>query len=71
MVRPTRSEDLRCGMKFNLPNMSAYRIRWGTINHEYISENSVKAQVKVEAIWSVGFDVRTIDSLDYQIRIWI
>ena len=46
-------------------------MRWGTRNHEYISENSAKAQVKVKGIWSKGFDIRAIDCLDYQIRIWV
>ena len=71
VVRPNRRKDLRCGDRFNSPKMSAYRIRWGTLNHEYTSEHTAKVPVKVEEIWSVGFDVRTIDSLDYQIRIWI
>ena len=70
-MRPTRREDLRCGERFNSPKMSAYRIRWGTLNHEYTSEHTAKVPVKGEEIWSVGFDVRAIDGLDYQIRIWI
>ena len=68
---PTRREDLRCEERFNSTKMSANRIRWGTLNHECTSEHSAKAQLKLEDIWSVGFDVRTIGGLDYQIRIWI
>ena len=41
--------------------MSDYRIRWGTLNHEYTSEHSAKAQVKVKETWSVGLDVRATD----------
>ena len=71
VVRPTRREDLRCGERFNSSKRSAYRIRWGTLNHQYTSEHFAKAQLKLEDIWSVGFDVRTNGGLDYQIRIWI
>ena len=71
VARPNGREDLRCGERFNSLKMSAYRIRWGTLNHEYTSEHTAKVPVKGEVIWSVGFDVRAIVGLDYQIRIWI
>ena len=70
-MRPTRCEDLRCEERFNSPKMSAYRIRWGTLKREYTLENTTKAQVKVEDIWSVVFYVRANDGSEYQIRIWI
>ena len=53
-MRPTRREDLRCGR-------GSIRLRWGTFNHEYTSENFAKAQVKVEEIWSMGLYVGAID----------
>ena len=56
-------------MRFNSSKMSAYSIRWGTLNHEYTSEYTAKVPIKGETIWSVGFDVRAIVGLDYQIRI--
>ena len=69
VVRPTTLGDLRCWGRFNSPKISACRIRWGTFNHEYTSEHAAKVPAKGVEIWSVGFDVRAIDVLDYQIRI--
>ena len=70
-MRPTRREDLRGGDRLNSSKMSVYRIRWGTLNHEYTSEHNAKVPVKGEEIWSVDFDVRAIGGLDYQISVWI
>ena len=49
-------------------NIKIHNIKF---NLEYTSEHAAKVPVKGEEIRSVGFDVRTIDGLDYQIRIWI
>ena len=36
-MRPTRREDLGWMERFHLSTMSAYRIRWGKLNHENTS----------------------------------